>query len=84
MTFFFAGVVGSFHPKRTPIGVVTLNARVEIRCCATTALHALLPIHPSICLLLHPANHRIRCIPRDDLGVMQHVELLRRIATGIE
>ena len=42
----FFDVICSFHHKRTPIDdVVVLNARVEIKSCATAALHPLLPIH---------------------------------------
>ena len=53
---FFAEVVGLFQPKRTSIDVVALNARVEVIICATTALHALLPIHPSISPTSSPAQ----------------------------
>jgi len=38
--------------------------------------------HSYLCLDL--ANDRVRCISRNNLGVMQHVELLSGIATGVE
>ena len=35
-------------------------------------------------LRLDLANDRVRCISRNNLGVMQHVELLSSIATGVQ